>query len=476
VSRTIGMLVLIVALLAALVGLSAAFYLAAGWMGWGLNELLNWITGSEGLNRAWVYYGAAVANVLTLMLVVMMISGSLLTVAERKWSAMIQNRIGANRIRVAGSALGGIPYLAADALKMLTKERVEPTGRTRFLYELAPLLAFAPVFALFAIVPVGPGIPLAAIVAKAGGFSTPVDPIALQVAAVDAGLLYIFAIASLQVYGTTLAGWSSNNKLALLGGVRASSQMISYEVSLGLSLVGVMMTYRTLRLDEMVVSQGIPVLGPIPALGVLLQPIGFLIFFASAFAETKRAPFDLPEGESEIVGYFVEYSGMKFGMMFLAEFIEIVVLSAVITAVFLGGWHPLVVSTSWLRDSVSPLWFGAICAAAFIAKMIVMMWLQLTIRWLLPRFRFDQIQKLCWKLLLPVALVNVFVTGALLLLADDGNGRIDPSDIRPVAWLGVITLIVLSVITAAVSRAPSAPAHAPAHGGDHGHAAHGAGH
>jgi len=152
------------------------------------------------------------------------------------------------------------------------------------------------------------------------------------------------------------------------------------------------------------------------------------------------------------------------------------VLSAVVTAVFLGGWHPIVVSTPWLRESVSPLWFGAICAAAFIAKMIVMMWLQLTIRWLLPRFRYDQIQKLCWKLLLPAALVNVFVTAAVLLLADDGNGRVDAGDLRPVAWLGVVTLVVLSVITAAVNRAPAA-APVPAHGGGHGAAApHGAGH
>jgi len=474
VGRTFGMLLVIGGLLAALVGMSALFYVAAGWMGWGLNSLLNALTGAEGVHRAWVYYGAAIANVLTLMMVVMMISGSLLTVAERKWSALIQNRIGANRILIGGSALGGIPYLAADALKMLTKERVEPTGRTRFLYGLAPVLAFAPVFALFAIIPVGPGIPLAAIVPAAIGIGVPVDPIALQVAAVDAGLLYIFAIASLQVYGTTLAGWSSNNKLALLGGVRASSQMISYEVSLGLSLVGVMMCFRTLRLDEMVVAQGLQVIGPVPALGLLLQPVGFLIFFASAFAETKRAPFDLPEGESEIVGYFVEYSGMKFGMMFLAEFIEIVVLAAVTTAVFLGGWHPIVVSTEWLRAAVSPLWFGAICAATFIAKMIVLMWLQLTIRWLLPRFRYDQIQKLCWKLLLPAALVNVFVTGAALLIADDGNGRIDPGDLRPVAWLGVITFLILAVITAAVGRAP-ATAHALGHAADAA-APHGAGH
>jgi NADH-quinone oxidoreductase subunit H len=438
-----------------LVGMSAAFYLSAGWMGWGLNALLNAITGQEGVSRAWVYYGASIANVLTLMLTVMMISASLLTVAERKWSALMQNRIGANRIKVFGSAFGGIPFLLADALKMLTKERVEPAGRTRILYILAPALAFTPVFALFAVIPVGPGIELAGIVSDAAGVPRgALQPIALQVAAIDAGLLYVFAIASLQVYGTSLAGWASNNKLALLGGVRAASQMISYEVSLGLALVGTMLAYRTLRLDEMVIAQATPVIGPIPALGILLQPVGFLIFFASALAETKRAPFDLPEGESEIVGYFVEYSGMKFGLMFLAEFIEIVVLAAIVTAVFLGGWHPIVVNSEWLRASVAPLWYGAICAAAFLVKMIVMMWLQLTIRWLLPRFRFDQIQKLCWKILLPAAITNIFVTAAALL--------IDPS-MRLLAWLGVLTLVVVAVITAAVGRAPAPEEHGAAH-------------
>jgi NADH-quinone oxidoreductase subunit H len=440
------MVILLAAVIAGFVVFSAGFYLAAGWLGW-------WV------NRDHVHYGAAIANIFTLMLFVMMTSAGLLTVAERKWSAMMQNRIGANRIKVFGSSLGGIPYLLADALKMLTKERVEPSGRSRFLYDLGPMLAFAPVFALFAVVPVGPSIPLEDLVGEAAGAGRQV---ALQVAQIDAGLLYVFAVASLSVFGTSLAGWASNNKLALLGGVRASSQMISYEVSLGLSLVGTMLAYRTLRLDEMVVAQGTPVIGPIPALGILLQPLGFLVFFASAFAETKRAPFDLPEGESEIVGYHVEYSGMKFGLLFLAEFIEITVLSAIVTAVFFGGWHPIIVSTEWLRQQLSPLWFGAVCAASFLVKMVIMMWLQLTIRWLLPRFRFDQIQKLCWKILLPTALANVFVTGAVLLFADDGNGRIDPADLRPLAWLGVLTLVAIGAITAAVGRRAPAPAEAPA--------------
>ena len=438
-SRLVGMIVILAALLAALVGLSAAFYLGAGalavkFAGWGLPP----------------QYGATIVNVVTLLLVVVMVPGSLLSVAERKWSALIQNRIGANRIRVFGSALGGIPFLIADAVKMLTKERFQPALATKFLFNLAPVLAFAPILALFAIIPVGPELPLRAIVGADGPLGQ--VGVALQVANPDAGLLYLFAIASLAVYGTSLAGWASNNKFALLGGVRAASQMISYEVSLGLALVGTMIAFRTLRLEEMVVAQGQAVLGPIPALGILLQPIGFLVFFASAFAETKRAPFDLPEGESEIVGNFIEYSGMQFGLMFLSEFVEIVILSAVVVAVFFGGWHPIFFEET-LRANLTPLWFAAVGAGAFLGKMIVLMWLQMVIRWLLPRFRYDQIQQLCWKILLPVALLNIFVTGAAVLL--------DPS-LHLLAWIGVATLVAIGAITAAASRAPE-PASGHAH-------------
>ncbi len=458
--RFVGMSLTLAALVGVLVLLGAGFYWVAAGLGYACNGLAIWLGWNPpGTWSPFAFHvGITLGNLLTLMMVVLMISGSLLTVAERKWSALLQNRIGANRITVGGNPLGGIPYLLADALKMLTKERAAPDVRTRLLFELAPVLAFAPVFCLFAIVPVGPPIDLGAFFAGAAGAGRTV---ALQVASIDAGLLYLFAIASLSVYGTSLAGWASNNKLALLGGVRASSQMISYEVSMGLSLVGTMMAYRTLRLEEMVVAQGAPVLGGFPALGLLLQPIGFLVFFTSGFAETKRAPFDLPEGESEIVGYFIEYSGMKFGMMFLAEFLEIAVFAGVITAVFLGGWHPLVVDTGWLRAHVTPLWFGAIGAGAFLVKMIVLMWLQLVIRWLLPRFRYDQVQKLCWKILLPASLVNIFVTGAAIL--------IDPS-LQLLAWIGLATIIVIGLLVATTGRA--APAHdaGPAHGG-HGAAA-----
>jgi len=430
------MIIVLGALVAGLVGLSAAFYWVAG-------QLAVFFY-NHGLPPAW---GAAVANLLTLMLVVLMITGSLLSVAERKWSALIQNRIGANRIHVFGSALGGIPFLVADAVKMLTKERFTPALRTKFLFDLAPVLSFAPIFALFAIIPIGPAVALKDLVGAEDALGR--VGVALQVAAPDAGLLYLFAISSLAVYGTSLAGWSSNNKLALLGGVRASSQMISYEVSLGLSLVGSMLAFRTLRLEEMVVAQGQSVLGPVPALGILLQPVGFLVFFASAFAETKRAPFDLPEGESEIVGYFLEYSGMQFGLMFLSEFVEIVILSGVVAAVFLGGWHPIFFE-GWLRANLQPLAFGAIAGGAFFVKMIVVIWLQMVIRWLLPRFRYDQIQQLCWKILLPVSLVNVFVTAAVVL--------IDPS-LQLLTWIGIATLVAVGAITAAASRVPSQEEH-----------------
>jgi len=397
-------------------------------------------------------YGAAIANVLVLMAGVVMTTAAALTVGERKWSAMIQNRIGPNRIKVFGLSVGGIFFLAADALKMLTKENIEPDKRSRVLYELAPMAAFAPSFVLFAVVPVGPPVDL-----QIGGV---IHRIALQVASIDAGLLFVFGAASLAVYGTALAGWASNSKLAILGGVRASSQMISYEVSLGLSLVGTMMAYQSLRLEEMVQAQGHLMWGFLPALGFFLQPVGMLVFFVSAFAETKRAPFDLPEGESEIVGYFVEYPGMKFGMMFLAEFIEVVVLAAITSAIFFGGWHPVFFEQT-IKEAVGEgtVWWAAICAGSFLAKILLLCWLQLVIRWTLPRFRFDQVQKLCWKMLLPVTLVNVFLTGALVLIDES---------LELLAVVGLVELVAMVLLTAAVSRkgelpvtVHGAPAHAP---------------
>jgi NADH-quinone oxidoreductase subunit H len=226
-----------------------------------------------------------------------------------------------------------------------------------------------------------------------------------------------------------------------------------------------MMAYGSLRLEDITAGQGQLLWGWLPALGCFLQPIGMVIFFVSSFAETKRAPFDLPEGESEIVGYFVEYPGMKFGMMFLAEFIEVVVLGAITAAIFFGGWHPILFE-GWLRENLSPLWFAAVCAGAFMGKTLLLCWVQLVIRWTLPRFRFDQIQTLCWKMLLPIALVNTFVTGALVLLDES---------LHYLAIVGLIELFGIVLMTITVARAPAAEgSHGGAHGGAHG--AHGGAH
>src|SRR5712692_8444992 len=385
--------------------------------------------------------GGRLSNILILMLVFVMGIATLLTMAERKWSAMIQDRIGPNRARLGlpglrNYALAGLPHIAADVLKMFFKENFVPARADRLLFNLGPILAFGPVFALFAVVPAGPTVDVLG------------REIAMVVATPDFGVLFLFAIASLAVYGTSLAGWSSNNKLALLGGVRAASQMISYEVALGLSLVGMMVAFSTVQLPELIDGQAryLWIFSPrfdlgLPAWGIFLQPAGFVLFFAAALAETKRAPFDVPEGESEIIGYFVEYSGMKFGMFMISEFVEVVVLSGVTAAIFFGGYH-LPVGEQWLSRlplfEEHPWLFGTLLGSVFWIKVVLLCWVQLMIRWTFPRFRYDQIQALGWKRLLPVGLANVFLTGALILW--------DPS-LRALASVGILEIATLLVLT-----------------------------
>jgi len=395
---------------------------------------------------------AHVPQIIVLMLVFVMVTATLLTIAERKWSAMIQDRVGPNRARIGlpllrDRSFGGVPHVAADALKMLFKEDFVPRRANSFLFNLAPILAFGPVFALFAIVPVGPSVQL-------------MDrQVSMVIANPDFGLLYLLAIASLAVYGTSLAGWSSNNKLALLGGVRASSQMISYEVALGLSVVGIMIAFTTVQAPAIVDSQAHYLWQlsrnfdfGLPAWGIFLQPTGFLLFFAAAFAETKRTPFDLPEGDSEIIGYFVEYSGMKFGMFMISEFVEVVVLSAVTTLIFFGGYH-LPFGEQWLARqppiAAYPWMLGIILSTVFWIKVIILCWFQLAIRWTFPRFRYDQIQVLGWKMLLPAGLLNVFVTGALVLW--------DPS-LRALAVVGLLEIAVVAALTARRQPEEGSPA------------------
>ena len=420
-SRIVSVLFTTGFIVSTMFALMAGTYLAGGWL------------------EAHAFAGSSrLLNLMVLILLFVMIIATLLTLAERKWSAMMQDRIGPNRARLgipglSHLSLGGLPHVAADSLKMLFKEDFIPRAANKVLFNLGPILAFAPALALFAVVPVGPDVMILE------------HQVNMVVATPDFGLLYLFAVASLAVYGTALAGWSSNNKFALLGGVRASSQMISYEVALGLSLVGLMIAFSTVQLPAMVQQQGaylwkLPGLDlGLPTWGIFLQPLGFILFFAAAFAETKRAPFDAPEGESEIIGYFVEYSGMKFGMFMISEFVEVVVLAGVTAAVFFGGYHLPFGENSLGRLHLfvdHPWLWASILATVFWIKVIILCWVQLAIRWTFPRFRYDQIQTLGWKILLPIGLANVFVSGALILL--------DPT----LHWLAALGLLEIGVVIA----------------------------
>ena len=426
----------------------------------------------------WQHLVPALVKIHLLVLAFVMPLASLLTWLERKQSAMMQDRIGPNmaRITLGGLTLRlwGLLHIATDGLKMLFKEDFIPRRAHLPLYTLAPLLALVPALVVFAIVPFGDALcygRLTEVLSNAdvaqcadGRGGTP-----LQIAKIDVGLLYYFAIASLATYGTTLAGWASYNKWAILGALRASAQMISYEVAIGLTIVGALLVFGTLEPHALVkAQQG-------THWGILLQPVAFILFFVAAIAETKRAPFDLPEGESEIIGYFIEYSGMRFGLFFLAEFIEIAFVSALVTTIFLGGWtlpFGILDATGFSSAGVAQLFFGgaglvlgatgvavwraskhaegiavillilsavhllvalwsaftgwgtelphiAVVAVGMITwgiKVFVLCWVQLLIRWTLPRFRYDQLMSLGWKGLLPLSIANIVVTAFVVYL------------------------------------------------------------
>jgi NADH-quinone oxidoreductase subunit H len=367
----------------------------------------------------WVLDSAAFKWFFLIFLLVMPLA-SLLTWAERRQSAMMQDRLGPNRANIGPIKLAGILHFVADALKMIGKEDFIPEKAHRVLFALAPIIALAPVLIAYAIIPFGPTIYPAeffnVIDLRVGADTT--NAIDLQIWQFEFGLLFYFAILTLANYGGTIAGWASYNKWALLGGLRSSSQMMSYEVAMGVSLMGVFLVMGTLEPSAMVHWQGANPLH----WGWAVQPFALILFFIAAIAETKRAPFDLPEGEPEIIGYFVEYSGMRWGMFFLAEFIEIVFISAVITTVFFGGYNfPFLYPDGFhFTGAVGfylPHW--AVVLIQFLTfglKVVFFCWLQLAIRWTLPRFRPDQLMGLGWKRLLPLSLVNVMVTALIVWL------------------------------------------------------------
>jgi NADH-quinone oxidoreductase subunit H len=369
-----------------------------------------------------IYVVAMIAKLVFVLAIVLTFS-PLLVWADRRQSAMIQDRLGPIRagIPIGGKniALLGLLHPLADALKFMWKEDFIPPKADKLLFALAPIISVIPTIAAFAVIPFGDMIYLDhlwdVLPADPGGRAIP-----FQVASLNVGVLYIFAVTGTGVVGAAVAGYCSDNKYALLGGLRAAGQMVSYEVTLGLSLVGCFMLYGSLLLEDAVAWQ---VDRGILGWGIFRQPIGFILFYAGSIAETKRIPFDLPEGESELAaGYFTEYSGMKFGMFMMGEYIAMVVSCALLTALFFGGWDlPFV-----LRDGIHILNFHLplphwavtlIYIGSFLVKTVILLWLTLMIRWSLPRFRYDQVMKMCWRYMLPLSLLNIFITGMVILFA-----------------------------------------------------------
>jgi NADH-quinone oxidoreductase subunit H len=374
---------------------------------------------------------------LFILVVVVVGLAPVITWIERKQSAVMQDRIGANRADVAGITVLGLLHPLADVIKLLTKEDVVPTGANRIMHQLAPMIAAVPAVIAFAVIPYG------------GVYTFGDWKLSLVAADPDWGLLYIFAIGSIATYGSVLAGWASNNNWSLLGGLRVSAQMISYEVTMGLSVVGVFMVFGTLKLTDMAIAQdqtfrllgflevlfGLPVPAwldwiRLPAWGIFYQPLAFVMFLTAIMAENKRPPFDMPEGESEIIaGYHLEYSGMRFGLFYMSEFIEVIVIAGLVATLFLGGWSVPYLSQETIISAISGPFnrdFATVLCmivhfTCFMLKLIVMIWLQMAIRWTLPRFRYDQVMDLCWKIILPLSIANIFVTGAVMLLARSGS-------------------------------------------------------
>jgi NADH-quinone oxidoreductase subunit H len=397
--------------------------------------------------------------------------------AERKGAALMQDRSGPNRASIGGVfRLAGLVHPIADVLKLVFKEDLVPAGVNRFFYHLAPFIMMVVALCTYAVIPFGDELVF--------GNTT----IALQVADLNVGILYILAISSLTVYGTVLAGWSSNNKFSFLGGLRASAQMISYEINMGLAVIALVMVFASPRLSDMVYGQGALLWGWLPMWGVVVQPLGFVLFLVALFAETNRNPFDLPEGESELVsGYHLEYSSLKFALFFMAEYANMIVGAAIVSTLYFGGWQIPWASTDFLRQNAGTsltimlslgallnLLFGALllkrfertrgtlgdrrelepaiiggiltamgvgCLAylalgqpwnlgavasnhlttamqigSFVGKTLFFSWLFIWVRWTLPRFRYDQLMRLGWKYMLPLALANFIVTAAVLLV------------------------------------------------------------
>jgi NADH-quinone oxidoreductase subunit H len=327
---------------------------------------------------------------LTLFVFFMLLnSAAIMVYVERKVAALLQQRMGPYLVGPKG-----LLQPLADIIKLMFKEELRPRAADAFLFALAPIIAATCAFAAFAVVPFG---------ADTTVFGWIPEGLRLQVADVNVAILVVFAISSMSVYGIVLAGWSSNSKYSLLGGLRSSAQMISYELSYGLALASVLLIGNSLSLTEIVNMQSGTWFAVIPRWLIFLQPLGFVIYMIAGIAETNRAPFDFPEAEQELVaGYHTEYSSMTFAMFFMAEYINMVTVSAVATDLFLGGWHG-----PFLPESLGWVWF--------LIKVGALLFFYVWMRWTLPRYRYDQLMRFGWKMLLPLAVVNLLVTAAGVL-------------------------------------------------------------
>jgi NADH-quinone oxidoreductase subunit H len=425
----------------------------------------------------------AIIKILIMVMFVLNVA-AILTWADRRQSSMIQDRIGPNRavIKVFGKEirLAGLLHPLADGLKFFTKEDFMPPKADRLLFAIAPIMAMGMVFTLVATIPFGDTVCLhqfrlfpdfwnthhgpqgqlldgverwgtCAADARAGYF-----PVDLMVANLGIGLLFVFALAGQGIIGAAIAGWSSDNKFSLMGALRAASQMVSYEVTLGMSLIGAMMIYGTVHLDDMVRWQDEH------AWGIFVQPLAFFLFFVAHVAENKRIPFDLPEAESELVsGYFTEYGGMKFGMFYFAEYAEVVTGSMLLVTIFLGGWalpffhrDGLTVQigdSTLLQVAIPHVWMTLLGVLAFFGKTLAVCWVQVFVRWALPRFRYDQLMKLGWRILLPLSLANVLVTGVVWLAIDKaGLGASDGMRVAGDLSQALVAVLLAYLIVRAV--------------------------
>ena len=370
----------------------------------------------------------------------LMTAAAYLVLLERWIAAWVQDRIGPNRVGVPLTKirLFGLGQPLADGLKFIFKEEHTPAHVDKALYFLAPLSILAAALAIFAVIPFGSVLPASL------GIEGANDPIPLVVApGIDVGLIYVFAVSSIAIYGVLLGGWASNNKYSFLGGLRSSAQLIAYEIPLGLGILGVVLFSGSLRLDTIMTDQA-----QVGMWNAFLQPLGFIVFVVAAFAEAGRLPFDLPEAEQELIGgYHTEYAGMKMLMYAVAEFLHMVTASFLIAILFLGGWHV------WGMETGNDIGWGTaiLRVVVLMAKIFAVILFFMMARWSWPRFRFDQLMALAWKVMLPLGLVNLVSVAVLVEYGDGIAAALDTTPNVATAAIGWGVLVV-SCVAAGILR------------------------